>query len=610
MRFHSKYHNKNHHTEPTDGYPDSASDPIASTENPFKGDFILDGSLNAETAVFSNKLSNLEVDNITINNPITSLDVTGDIVVGGIINGDGAGLINITATSLGNFDSSDFQLISQKDQNGGYLGITQGGGILGIETAQIYNLTDLITINGTSITNYLTTDNFGNQTNLVPPNSLTDGAPVWDGGGNLNINSTKIKNYQGAAGFGNLAAIELGLDNGEGDDPDLHGSYFDFHASHNISSNANNNLVANDYAARIIRYGTGPDSNGLTLDRAGQLRIQQTGDHHSNKLVLATSQQVDEDNLIDKGVLTIEQNGTIDLNGVQIYTGDNLGLMKVGNTVLGGDDYPFLILESAEDGASISLQSGPDDENGAQSDAYHKAEGHHFLPSKTQLEDAGYVTPDPKNNIAGSDSADYAYVTIGGEHNERSLSIWGIGQQTEDPVQDFDLATKRYVDANAGEGTGGSKSPIWVAYHDYDGSIILDPNSWDTNDDGNRPYDWISRGNLNSVHDNSFKNVTNYSIKVYVPTTVTRNFKVKSNDIYRIFKDSTEIFVNTSASLFSATDESIDLPAGTYYITFRTEDYNGNYYQHVSWDHGGLIDYHTVFPLTPQPGDALWITSY
>ncbi len=157
MRFHSKYHNKNHHTEPTAGYPDSASDPIASTENPFKGDFILDGSLNAETAVFSNKLSNLEVDNITINNPITSLDVTGDIVVGGIINGDGAGLINITATSLGNFDSSDFQLISQKDQNGGYLGITQGGGILGIETAQIYNLTDLITINGTSITNYLTT---------------------------------------------------------------------------------------------------------------------------------------------------------------------------------------------------------------------------------------------------------------------------------------------------------------------------------------------------------------------------------------------------------------------------------------------------------------------
>ena len=104
MRFHSKYHNKNHHTEPTAGYPDSASDPIASTENPFKGDFILDGSLNAETAVFSNKLLNLEVDDITINNPITTLSVTdlgvGDITITGNLIGDGTNLTNVTATSV------------------------------------------------------------------------------------------------------------------------------------------------------------------------------------------------------------------------------------------------------------------------------------------------------------------------------------------------------------------------------------------------------------------------------------------------------------------------------------------------------------------------------
>lgn len=46
-RFHSKLHRYNHHTDYTPGYVDSASDPIASPQYPFKGSFHVRGTLSA-----------------------------------------------------------------------------------------------------------------------------------------------------------------------------------------------------------------------------------------------------------------------------------------------------------------------------------------------------------------------------------------------------------------------------------------------------------------------------------------------------------------------------------------------------------------------------------
>jgi hypothetical protein len=46
-RFHNKYHRHNHHSFPTAGEPDSAHDPIASKDSPFKGEFHVDGALSA-----------------------------------------------------------------------------------------------------------------------------------------------------------------------------------------------------------------------------------------------------------------------------------------------------------------------------------------------------------------------------------------------------------------------------------------------------------------------------------------------------------------------------------------------------------------------------------
>jgi len=46
-RFHNKYHRRNHHSIPSDGFPDSGADPIASPQEPFRGDFHAIGALSA-----------------------------------------------------------------------------------------------------------------------------------------------------------------------------------------------------------------------------------------------------------------------------------------------------------------------------------------------------------------------------------------------------------------------------------------------------------------------------------------------------------------------------------------------------------------------------------
>jgi len=50
VRFHSKWHDKNHHTLPTPGYYDSARDPIAGPGQEFMGDFYLSGAFVAITS--------------------------------------------------------------------------------------------------------------------------------------------------------------------------------------------------------------------------------------------------------------------------------------------------------------------------------------------------------------------------------------------------------------------------------------------------------------------------------------------------------------------------------------------------------------------------------
>lgn len=53
-RFHNKFHRHNHHTRPTDRdgkYPDSAYDPIASPDSPFRGEFYVDGNVTTLSSI-------------------------------------------------------------------------------------------------------------------------------------------------------------------------------------------------------------------------------------------------------------------------------------------------------------------------------------------------------------------------------------------------------------------------------------------------------------------------------------------------------------------------------------------------------------------------------
>ena len=95
-RFHDKLHRKNHHTLPTVGFPDSGTDPIASYEEPFKGDFVINGSLSTTAGL--NFLSaniagdfsceNIHVRNYTVTNFISG-EFTETIISDGALSGFG-----------------------------------------------------------------------------------------------------------------------------------------------------------------------------------------------------------------------------------------------------------------------------------------------------------------------------------------------------------------------------------------------------------------------------------------------------------------------------------------------------------------------------------------
>lgn len=56
-RFHNKWHRHNHHTLPVSGEPDSSHDPIASPSDPFRGDFVVNGSISANGSITVSALS-------------------------------------------------------------------------------------------------------------------------------------------------------------------------------------------------------------------------------------------------------------------------------------------------------------------------------------------------------------------------------------------------------------------------------------------------------------------------------------------------------------------------------------------------------------------------
>jgi hypothetical protein len=105
-RFHNKYHANSHHTNKSDGYIDSASDPIASHEHPFNGDLVISGDISAISpnsvihvdTVDAHTINtddmvieNIEADTISTNT--LSVNAISDFVMDGDLNLNGYTLI-------------------------------------------------------------------------------------------------------------------------------------------------------------------------------------------------------------------------------------------------------------------------------------------------------------------------------------------------------------------------------------------------------------------------------------------------------------------------------------------------------------------------------------
>lgn len=104
-RFHDKLHRKNHHTNQTVGFPDSASDPIASPDQPFEGDFVINGTISSSNGikVLSAEIgediycNNIHVNNVTYTNFISG-NSTETIISDGALTGRGNGTLNLEFT--------------------------------------------------------------------------------------------------------------------------------------------------------------------------------------------------------------------------------------------------------------------------------------------------------------------------------------------------------------------------------------------------------------------------------------------------------------------------------------------------------------------------------
>ena len=187
MRFHSKVHSNSHFSDPVAGYPDSASDPIASQSDPFQGDFYLNGVLYANTISLSSSVNNLEVDTLIVNNEIATLDVGVLEVTSFATNTDGTNLINVNATTLDSLNSTDFEQVVNKDIS--YVGLDNG------VVNSIDNIVGLSSLNGLTVSQYLNEFDLSSSVAPLVSGQLPDDFIPDDITGLSSINGVDISDY-------------------------------------------------------------------------------------------------------------------------------------------------------------------------------------------------------------------------------------------------------------------------------------------------------------------------------------------------------------------------------------------------------------------------------
>jgi hypothetical protein len=150
-RFHNKYHRRGHHTDPSDGYPDSGTDPIASQAEPFLGDFHLAGNLSANKNLFIGQDATI-MGNLSVMGDLSYLDtivsVTSALSVVNVGTGPALTVVQYGAQPIAKFI----------DKEGTCTLLVDDGGFVGFNTC-ILEPGIGITINNTISSNQALTAN-------------------------------------------------------------------------------------------------------------------------------------------------------------------------------------------------------------------------------------------------------------------------------------------------------------------------------------------------------------------------------------------------------------------------------------------------------------------
>ena len=111
-RFHNKFHRQNHHSDSTPGYPDSAMDPIASFEQPFKGEFYSQGDIITTENLSAKKY--IYADDGVIHNNLT---VKGNFTVLGTTSQLDTLVYTTSAVSITNTGTGPALMVTQTGSN-------------------------------------------------------------------------------------------------------------------------------------------------------------------------------------------------------------------------------------------------------------------------------------------------------------------------------------------------------------------------------------------------------------------------------------------------------------------------------------------------------------
>jgi hypothetical protein len=372
-RFHSKRHNFNHHTNTTVGYPDSASDPIASHDDPFQGDFVLaNGAIYAPTAVFSNSISNLSVDTLTVSNTIANLTV-GTLTTTSVT-GNGSGLTNVNATQLNNENGSVFERFTNKNQAGGYAGLN-GDGV--IDASLLSSNIELTSINDIPMGEFLVETDLSSTVAPLIPSANPSGYEVPlefipDNIEAKTLNGLSSDEYLQTTELSSTVAPLIPSDNPSGYEVPLefipagnrnrYVGFFDYNASNNLSSvtlTVNDwNIIENDITGLYTLTSYGPTGITKVWDESSnsfdfsELNLGDMVDIRLDISVTTTSnnQEVMVDLVLAKGTpseyripfvypITFKTAGEIGIVKYNsIYMGNNDTLIGGGNFEIRSDD--------------------------------------------------------------------------------------------------------------------------------------------------------------------------------------------------------------------------------------------------------------------------------